>query len=323
MFARRLGRGQEDLTTSEFFELAFGRAPDAAERDRLDALLPQRRVTTSAQARRILLGFDAQSHPTAFVVRATGDSLTRLELNGFSLWVDLDDPAVSAVIVHEHDWEAHVSAVLTQSLEPGATFVDVGANVGFHTFLAASLVGPRGLVLAVEANAENCRLLQLSKTDNQADNVTVLPFALDREAGVRYLSSHLGTNGGLVPDEREHLLSGRGTTVYATTLDDIAPPRVDVIKVDVEGAEFRVLDGGRKTLERDKPLIVMEFSCEMARRTSGVDPGAALQELLDLGYQLSVLDRPTRERKPFVSAAELLAQWPDPLHMEDLLLQPV
>lgn len=311
------------ITAEAFFALAFGRVPDAAETIRLDVLVPERWITTPAQAHRILLAFDAQSHPTAFLVRATTENLSRLELERFVLWLDADDPAVSAVIRHEHGWEAHVSNVLTDRLRPGSTFVDVGANVGYHTFLAASIVGPSGSVIAVEANSENCRLLQLSRTENEAENVLVLPFALDREPGVRYLSSHVGTNGGLIPDPREHLLDGRGTPVFATTLDEIAPPRIDVLKIDVEGAEFRVLEGGRKSLERDRPLIVMEFSCEMARRTSGVEPGAALQNLLDLGYRLFVLDRQSHQPVAYVSAAALLNDWDNPLHMEDLLLEPV
>jgi len=311
------------ISTRAFFELAFGHAPDDAQAAHLDALLPQRQVETRAQAHRILLGFDAQTAPTAFMVRASADNLRALQQDGFVLWVDVDDPAVSAVIVHEHDWERHVSDVLKGALRPGSTFVDVGANVGFHTFLAASIVGPSGSVVAVEPSSENCRLLQLSRADNDATSVAILPFALDREPGVRYLTAHLGTNAGLIPDTREHLIDGRGTPVYVTTLDEIAPARVDVMKIDVEGAEFRVLDGGRKTVLRDKPLIVMEFSCEMAQRTSGVEPFQALQDLLDLGYELSVLDRTTRQPVPYASAAALRAAWDNPLHIEDLVLRPV
>jgi FkbM family methyltransferase len=312
-----------DVTAEAFFALAFGHAPDAAETAQLDALIPERSIQTSAQAHRMLLAFDAQSHPTPFLVRATVENLRRVELDTFVLWLDADDPAVSAVIRHERGWEAHVSDVLKDRLQPGSTFVDVGANVGYHTFLAASIVGPNGSVIAVEAGSENCRLLQLSKVENEAENVLILPFALDRESGVRYLSSHVGTNAGLIPDPREHLLDGRGTPVFATTLDEIAPSKIDVMKIDVEGAEFRVLEGGRKSVERDKPLIVMEFSCEMAQRTSGVEPGTALQDILDLGYRLFVLDRMSRQPVAFGSAAALLAVWDNPLHIEDLLLEPV
>jgi hypothetical protein len=110
--------------------------------------------------------------------------------------------------------------------------------------------------------------------------------------------------------------------VYATTLDDIAPGRVDVMKIDVEGAEFRVLEGARKTLERDHPVIVMEFSCEMSQRVCRLDPVEALQRVLDVGYRLFVLDRETGDRHPFASATALLDDWGDPLRLEDLLLLP-
>jgi len=332
--ARRLGNvvgrrlaasepGPPGVAADRFFELAYGRAPSDAELAHLDALVPGRRIESPAQAHRVLLAFDAQSHPTPFLVRATSGNLERLELDRFVLWIDADDPAVSKVIGHERGWEKHVSDVLTEALSPGSTFVDVGANVGYHAFLASSIVGATGSVVAFEPSAENCRLLQLSKTDNDAANVSILPFALDRSGGVRYLTTHLGSNAGLIPDPREHLIDGRGTPVYATTLDAVAPEHIDVMKIDVEGAEFRVLDGGRATIERDRPLLVMEFSCEMSQRVSGVDPGAALQAVLDLGYHLAVLDRTAGTPVPFDSAAALLAGWGDPFRIEDLLLQPV
>jgi FkbM family methyltransferase len=314
---------QRGITTRSFFELVFGRLPAEADLARLDALLPAGRVESSAHAHLVLSAFDAQAYPTAFLVRATENSLRRLELAGFLLWIDNDDPAVSAVIAHQAGWEWHVSDVLKAALRPGSTFVDVGANVGFHTFQAATIVGPSGSVVAFEPSSENCRLLQLSKLENNADNVVVMPLALDRTPGVRYLTAHLGTNAGLIPDARDDLLAGRGTPVYASTLDDVAPPKVDVLKVDVEGAEFRVLEGGRKTLDRDKPLIIMEFSCEMVQRVSGVEPGQALQDVLDIGYRLFVLDRERREPIAVGSAAELLAGWDDPFRIEDLLLRPV
>jgi len=311
------------VAADRFFELAYGRAPNETEVARLDQLVPGRRIESPAQAHRVLLAFDAQSHPTPFLVRATSGNLERIDLDGFVLWIDADDPAVSTFIGHERGWEKHVSDVLSAALHPGSTFVDVGANVGYHTFLASSLVGPTGAVVAFEPSGENCRLLQLSKTDNDAENVAILPFALDRTAGVRYLTTHLGSNGGLIPDAREHMIDGRGTPVYAATLDDVAPQHIDVMKIDVEGAEFRVVEGGRATIERDKPVIVMEFSCEMSQRVAGVDPRAALQDLLDMGYRLSLLDRATCTALPFESAAALLADWHDSFRIEDLLLQPV
>ena len=311
-----------EISSAAFFELVFGHPPGDDDQARLAVLCPSGVVPDALEAHRFLASFDAQQYPTPFLVRATAGNLRCVELNRFRLWIDDSDPAVSSVIARESDWEAHVAEALAPSFRPGATFVDVGANVGYHTFMAAALVGPAGSVMAFEPNSENCRLLQLSKLENGAENVVILPFALDRTDGIRYLSSHLGTNAGLIPDARDDLLAGRGTPIYATTLDSLAPARIDVLKVDVEGAEFRVLDGARETLRRDKPLLVMEFSCEMVRRVSEVDPAEALQELLDLGYELFILDRDGGGPIAVDSAAKLLADWHDPFRIEDLLLRP-
>jgi FkbM family methyltransferase len=315
-------RDRHYLGAADFFEVAYGRCPDDAERARLRALIPDGRIRRSAHAHRVLMAFDAQLYPTAFAVRATKDSIVNVDLSDFNLCLDADDPSVSAVIADRGDWEPHIARVLADTLEPGSTFVDVGANVGYHSFLAASIVGRTGSVLAIEASPENCRLLELSRLENDWDQVRVLPVALDREPGLRYLTAHLGTNAGFVPEQRSGLLDGHGFVVHATTLDDIAPERIDVMKVDVEGAEFRVLEGGWSTIRRDKPTIVMEFSCEMSKRVSGVEPGAALTRVLELGYELSVLDKESGTAVSVASAEQLLATWNDPLRIEDLLLTP-
>jgi FkbM family methyltransferase len=315
-------RGHRYIDVLDFFAVAYGRAPDDAEAAQLRGLVPDGRIRRADQAHRVLMAFDAQFRPTAFAVRATKDSLLKIELNDFSLWLDADDPSVSAVVSDRRDWEPHVAHALADALESGFTFVDVGANVGYHTFLAASIVGPLGSVIAVEASPENCRLLELSKLENRWDQVRILALALDRTPGLRYLTRHLGTNAGFLPERHDSLVEGHGFVVHATTLDDIAPKRVDAIKIDVEGAEFRVLDGGRSVIQRDKPVILMEFSCEMASRVSGVDPWKALDDVLGLGYELFVLDRDTNERTGYASADELLRRWHDPLRIEDLLLSP-
>jgi FkbM family methyltransferase len=318
----RLAARTPGVPIATFFQLVYDRAPTDAELAALRHYIGKGRVENAGDARRVLSFFDAQSHPTSFTVRARAEVLQRLDLGNFVLWLDDGDHAVSDKILAERAWEPHISVLLAAHLKPGATFVDVGANVGYHTFLAATIVGTTGRVVAVEASAENCRLLSLSKADNDARNVDVLPVFLDRVPGARYLTAHRGTNAGMSSDSRDALLAGTSTIAYATTLDDIRTRKLDVLKVDVEGAEFLVLQGGRKTLENDKPVIIMEFSAEMSRRVSGIEPEAALQEVLDLGYALNVIDADTGATTPFASAAALLTSWNDPYRIEDLLLMP-
>lgn len=309
------------IRPSQFFRLAYGREPTTNELEYLDLLVGEQ-VRTTSEARAILRGFDHQQLPTSFDLRIVPDDLVLVELPEFRLWVDRRDVSVSAVILDRRGWEPHVDSVLADVLRPGDVFVDVGANVGYHTFLAASLVGAGGAVVAIEPSAENCRLLWLSKHENGAEQVSIHALALDRTAGLRYLTSHLGSNGGLLPDDVVEVRSGRGSFVTAARLDDLHVGAVRLMKVDVEGAEFAVLDGAVETVASQRPHLILEFSAEMARRVSGVEPFDALQRLLDHGYALSVLDRSSTRRVEFSSAADLRASWGDDLRIEDLLLVP-
>ena len=119
MFAGRLGREAANVLRRKLgVRLRAGvRASDVVASlgdDGFAVLLGS--ILSPADAHRVLLAFDAQSHPTAFLVRATAENLSRVDLEGFALWIDVDDPSVSAFIRHDHAWEAHVSRVLTTAL---------------------------------------------------------------------------------------------------------------------------------------------------------------------------------------------------------------
>jgi len=313
---------ERPITAEQFFRLAYGRPPAGAEADLLVRLVGEH-VTSASQARAVLLAFDHQKLPTSFDLRLTVDDLELVGLDGFSLWVDRRDVSVSAIVLDRREWEPHIAEALKALLRPGDSFIDVGANIGYHTFLAASLVGSTGAVTAFEPAAENCRLLWLSRHENDAGHVTINALALDRSAGLRYLAAHLGSNGGLVPEETAAIESGLGSFVTAARLDDAyAGPPVRLMKVDVEGAEFAALDGAARILERDRPYLILEFSVEMSTRVSQVKPFEALQALVDDGYDLFVVDKATGQRIAYGSAEALRLAWGDESQIEDLLLMP-
>jgi FkbM family methyltransferase len=90
---------------------------------------------------------------------------------------DLDSP-VALGIVQTREYEPHLTSALEKILKAGMVFVDVGANVGFLSLLAARLVGARGKVHAFEPNQYFCKLLQLSAEKNGFENIEIYPMAI-------------------------------------------------------------------------------------------------------------------------------------------------
>jgi FkbM family methyltransferase len=198
--------------------------------------------------------------------------------------------------------------------------VDVGANLGYYSLLASRLVGPSGRVVALEPNSENCRLLLSSLRLNDITNVQLLPVAADRGRGWAYYSTHVGSNGGLI--EADDLLSHPGNVVPTFRLDDLVEGPVGFLKMDVEGAEGRVVQGAARIIERDRPIVTTELKDEMLRRVSGISVAEYLGSFEKLGYTPSLLEKATGAEKPYVSVAELLADWGEADELRDVLLLP-
>ena len=119
------------------------------------------------------------------------------------------DYAVGHTIARTGNYAGEVSAALREQLAAGATFVDIGANIGWFSLLAASVVGPAGRVIAIEPNPNNVALLQHSAKDNSFDNIEVLPVAIADRAGAVALETD-GSNGRVIPIDGPPPVAGRG-----------------------------------------------------------------------------------------------------------------
>jgi hypothetical protein len=116
--------------------------------------------------------------------RAAGNTaLQRVETEHFPLYVIKSDPVVARELIATGAYEPHLTDRLRARLRPGATFVDVGANVGFYAILAAHAVGRSGRVIAFEPNADNLKPLLLNRLVNDVPQIDVLPFAVSDEQG--------------------------------------------------------------------------------------------------------------------------------------------
>ena len=198
-----------------------------------------------------------------------GDRVLCESAHGMTMVVDGRDISLAPHIIRGAMWEAHMTNLITKVLDPGMTFVDVGANFGWFTLAAARQVGPAGRVIAVEANPDTFDMLATNVEINGfADRVTTWPKAAWHEAAVldfHVMRKHKGTSSlrsdvaawtCALHDDAERI------QVEALCLDDMIGERpVHMIKLDVEGAEPQVLRGMRRTMERNRDLCVsIEFA---------------------------------------------------------------
>ncbi len=276
----------------------------------------------SLAAARVALGLlDQQTAESPVTIRWSVDDLDTVDVDGIAMALDRADASVSIQIA-EGGYEPHVASTLDRLLGEGDVFVDVGANVGYHTFRASARVGASGRVVAVEANPENARLIAHTIESNSIENVELVPVALAAGRGYVSFGTHVGSNGGFLPDGASTTGSGRGTIVPTLALDDLGLDRVSVVKIDVEGAEGIVIDGATATIEQHRPTFVMEFSQEMTTRVSARSPQEHLGRFVEWGYSIAIIDRTSGEPLPAVSVEQLLADWGDVFRIEDLLLTP-
>ena len=198
-----------------------------------------------------------------------------------TLWFDAGDTRLTPWIRSQGVWEADVMKLLRSTLRPGAVFVDVGANVGFHSVLAAQL---GATVYAVEPAPWTLELLR-ANVWRSGPAVTVLPVAASEAAGTVRLAAEPGHRSGA------RVAETGGVEVEAARLDDLlADVAADVLKIDVEGAEPLVLRGARALLERSPGLVaVVEFRNEP--HLSGEGPAEVLAFYESLRFELCLLRR--------------------------------
>jgi FkbM family methyltransferase len=159
------------------------------------------------------------------------------------------------------EWCEAELALLGQLLRPGHVAVDAGAHLGTHAVFFARSVAPGGAVIAIEPQRVTFQLLCANVALNALTNVRTLHMAASDERGiitVPVLDPAVEFNFGAFPIEGY----AAGDSVPAMPLDDLELARCDLIKVDVEGMEEKVLRGARNALRRFRPVLFVENNSE-------------------------------------------------------------
>ena len=182
-------------------------------------------------------------------------------VHGFNICLQKADvEGVSPSIGVTGTYEPHVTQLFRKLLRPGMTVLDIGANIGWYTLTAASKIGPEGHVLAFEPEPSSFSLLSKSIKLNLFKNA--LPVAEAVSDTIEPQTLHLSrTNLGA--HSMVSRVGGESVTVPSTTLDKVLSryeiQHVDLLKIDVEGAEPRAIMGGPECL-RKTDHVIMEWN---------------------------------------------------------------
>lgn len=200
----------------------------------------------------------------------------KISLTGSSL-----DNSIVKPIIETGSYEPKLMKLLHDLLKPGAGFLDLGANIGVMSVAASYYVGPSGMVVAVEAGKINFEYLKENMERRGIENHRLFNCGVwDSETTLKF--SYVPQVAGCSFFSTTGIEEGDVEVVQCRTVDgilsDLGDPHINLVKIDVEGAELKVLKGMDKTIERCRPNIIFELNNGTLKRFFDIAP----KELWDL-----------------------------------------
>lgn len=236
---------------------------------------------------------------------ATGRDLAKI-IDTFYLHVDINDKAIGFWLATQGYWEAWITSWMSKNIKPGMRCIDVGSNWGYYTRVMEFLSGEFGYVYSFEANPNLFNKLKLSVEDYPLEKSAKIEYhniAVSDKRGIVKLKVPVTNLGGAtIMSELEETSEfwNESFTVESNTLDNIVKGHVDLIKMDIEGAEPLAWAGMQKTLE-NTDLVILEVG--------SYSPPKFIDELYQK-YNVSVVDESGNEkeilRENFYSSGDLV-----------------
>jgi FkbM family methyltransferase len=241
-------------------------------------------------------------------------------LDGLSVYAYPGNETSRAIFI-TGNYEPNEFFLLSEVIRPGMTFVDAGANMGLYTLFAARKIGERGTVLAIEPSARECGRLLKNVKINALSNVRLVRNAISDsclEVDLLIAEEEWSGHNTLGAFAYDTPLAAK-ESVRTKRLDDIVSEegltRVDIVKMDVEGAELRALKGAACILERFRPLLLLELA-DRALRHQDCSSAGIWDLLRQRGYRIFSFDQRTglpvlAQQKPYYDSENVVAV-PDP-----------
>lgn len=222
------------------------------------------------------------------------------------IWLNLADNHVSRGCLSDN-YEPSETKFLEEHLSPDSVFLDIGANIGWFTLVASTIIS-KGQIHAFEVRPDTFSYLSQTITENGLQQVaTAYNVAVSDRVGELFINFASGSDnpgGAFISDHRVSGYEQHG--VKSAPLDDFPLPKVDMIKMDAEGSEPLVLMGAMEMLHQNRPIIMSEISIAGLRNVSRVSASRYIRSLIAIGYDVVSIDA----RAPGKKLTEMPADWP-------------
>lgn len=206
-------------------------------------------------------------------------------------YVDKINDTIKNWLRNRTAWEINNKFFIENYVTPGSVAIDIGSHIGTHTITMSKSVGPEGKVFAFEPNRKIFRELCLNMALNDCSNVYPIRCAIGKEKDlIQVVCSHLQNEGGSYIIKEQ----GGSNTSALFRLDDFQLENVSFIKIDVENLEADVIEGAIETLNRCRPVMLIEIQGNGERPVQLQEDTEKMKQdsinkILSIGYRLQLI----------------------------------
>jgi len=219
-----------------------------------------------------------------------------IKCQGNKMFVNTEDEGIVPPLLIQGVYEKCETELFKKLIKPGMVVMDAGANIGYYTLIAAKLVGNNGRVYAFEPDPNNYKLLVKNIKTNGYTNIIPIQKALSNKNKKIKLFVDKVAWGNQSFSENNVPGKAGFVKVRTITLDDFSEnvvndKKIDLIKMDTQGAEGLIIEGAKKILRNSKSSlkITMEF-WPYGLKNVGTDPLKLLRKLKSYGFKIKLID---------------------------------
>lgn len=201
----------------------------------------------------------------------------------FNIYTLVND-CVGKDIINGKSWESHIVNFLKNNLTKESIFVDVGSNYGWHSIIASKLCKE---VYSFEPQSLMYEIQKMSVNENNINNLKIFNIALGENIGQLEMSKIDYYNEGVNIGDLS--IGNGGEKIELKSLDSINLPKIDMIKIDVQGYEKFVIDGAINSINKNKPIMIVEFE-DFQLHKFGYNSKILFDKIKNLDYEIYFLE---------------------------------